>query len=428
MFRSLRNKLVLLYSVSTGLILILVLIVLFMLTQRSLEAKRLEVFQDHGDTIINRLQFGNIVNDSWLSQLEMKNHLIIHIEDNGNSLAFPGVLRAPTKRETLLKQLTALALEEGIDLGKNPIFFNAVKSSVFKITGTMGERYYGLAVIIPTNSGWRSLSLLQYLPNYYSSILNQRILFSLLGLAGIAALILVSLCFVSRMLKPLEENSQRQTGFIAAASHELRSPLSVITANTAAISDVSAESQKFIDGINRECRRMARLIDDMLFLASADAKRWTIKKEPVEADTLLVETYEAFLPLFRSNERSLLLDLPEEELPPINTDKDRLKQVFAILLDNALSYVPAGKTVKLRGYVCDSHLNLEVEDQGIGIKDKEKRLIFDRFYRIDKSRNDKKHFGLGLSIAKELIQLQGGKIMVRDTEGGGATFVVRFHL
>lgn len=428
MYKSLRNKLVMLYTISTGLILIIVMIVILISTEKELEEKRLEAFNNHGITIINKLQTENTVKHSWLSQLESDYHLLIQIEDNGNPISFKGVLQIPTSRDLLMKQLTSLALGEGIDIRINPIFFNEAKSSIYTIKGEKNEIYYGLAVILPTATGWRSLLLLQYFPNYYSLIIKQRILYSFLGLAGITALFLVSLCFVSKMLKPIEENNRRQTTFIAAASHELRSPLSVIMANNAAISTTIPEDQIFHKGIDTECKRMARLIDDMLQLTSIDTKTWQINKEPIEIDTLLIDTYEAFLPLFRQNDLNLVLNLQEDELPMIYGDKDRLKQILAILLDNALSYTPPGKKVTLHGNVIGSYLNIEVEDQGIGINNVDKKLIFERFYRADKSRNDKKHFGLGLCIANEIVQHHGGKISIRDTEGGGATFALRIRV
>ncbi len=428
MYRSLRNKLVLLYTVSTGLILILVMIIILFVTEKELQDKRLETFANHGSTIINKLQIDNMVKHSWLSQLESINNLIIHIEDNGSPISFKGTLHPPTDRNRLLGQLATLTMEEGIDISRNPVYFNEVKSKIYTIKGEKSEIYYGLAVVIPTDTGWRSLLLLQYFPNYYASIIQQRILYSLLGLAGVIALFLVSLCFVSKMLKPIEESNRKQTTFIAAASHELRSPLSVIMANNAAISNSTAEDQIFHKGIDTECKRMARLIDDMLVLACMDAKTWQINKERIEIDTLLVETYEAFLPLFRQNDLNLVLKLQEDELPMIYGDKDRLKQILAILLDNALSYTPPGKCVTLHGFVSGSYLHIEVEDQGIGITDADKKLIFDRFYRVDKSRNDKKHYGLGLCIANEIVQHHGGKLLIRDTTGGGATFVIRIRI
>lgn len=424
MFQTIRNKLVLLYTILTGFILIFVIIILLIFTEKKLEEKRLESFWNNANVLINKLQSENTINHSWLSQLEKKNNLIIHIEDNGNSLTFPGVLTIPTNRNDLLQLLTSYALEEGYDIKSNPIFFQVAKSSVFTIKGIQKENYYGCVIIIPTASGWRSLLLLQYLPYYTSSIQSQRLLFLLLGFAGVSALFFINFIFVTRMLKPLEESNQRQSRFIAAVSHELRSPLSVIRANGAAITDASSQSQKFLIGIHMECKRMARLIDDMLILASIDSKSWLIKKELIEIDTLLIETYEIFLPLFQQSERNLYLDIPETSFPIFHGDKERLQQVLAILLDNTLSYTPIHKSIILRGFFSNNYIILEVEDQGIGIMEQDKKLIFDRFYRVDQSRNDKKHFGLGLSIAKELLQLQGGKITVRDTKGGGATFVV----
>jgi signal transduction histidine kinase len=403
------------------------MIIIVIVTEKELKEKRMEAFLNYGSTINNKLQNENTLKHSWLSQLESENNLLIQIEDNGSPISFKGVFHSFTDRDLLMKQLKDLALEEGIDTEKNPIYFNEAKSSIYTIKGVKNEIYYGLAIIIPTTTGWRSLLLLQYFPNYYFSIINQTILYSLLGLAGIISLFLVSLCFVSKMLKPIEESNRRQTTFIAAASHELRSPLSVIMANNAAISTTS-EAQIFHKGIDKECKRMAHLIDDMLLLTCMDAKTWLINKEPIEIDTLLVETYEVFLPLFRQNNLSLVLNLQEDEFPIIYGDKDRLKQILAILLDNALSYTPPGKKVTVHGFVSNFYLNIEVEDQGIGITDIDKKLIFDRFYRADKSRNDKKHFGLGLCIANELVQRHGGKISIRDTEGGGATFVIKIRV
>jgi signal transduction histidine kinase len=403
--------------------------ILLTITENELEEKQLEAFGNNRDVIINKLLNENNISVSWLTQIESSNNLIIHIEDNGYPLTFRGVLHPPTKRTLLIEQLKTQALEEGINIDRNPVFFNVLNSDIIKIKGEHNEFYYGFASIIPTNNGWRSLLLLQYLPDYSSSIINRSIPYVILGVAGILALFLVSMYLISRMIRPIEESNQKQTSFIAAVSHELRSPLSVIMANSAAISVTSNESRKFLEGINKECKRMARLIDDMLLLANMDTKNWNIKSEPVEIDTLLAETYEAYLPLFNYHKLIFELELQEDELPVIQGDRDRLSQILAILLDNAISYTPAGKKVTLRGYKSVHYLNIEIEDQGVGITDEDKEHIFDRFYRADPSRSDKKHFGLGLSIANELVQYHGGKISVRDSnDAGGSTFVIQLHI
>jgi signal transduction histidine kinase len=170
---------------------------------------------------------------------------------------------------------------------------------------------------------------------------------------------------------------------------------------------------------------MTRLISDLLLLASSDAETWSLVKEPVEMDTLLIEIYDMICSCFNKNNYQITLDLPEEELHVIYGDRERIKQIFTILIDNAMSHTPPGGIIALRAYNQKNYVVVEVEDHGHGIFDEDKKQVFERFYRGDGSRNDKKHFGLGLSIAKELIELHEGSIFIKDTPGGGATFVLR---
>lgn len=109
-------------------------------------------------------------------------------------------------------------------------------------------------------------------------------------------------------------------------------------------------------------------------------------------------------------------------------DKGRFTQVIGILIDNALNYSPINTTITLRPYVNKHWFYLSVIDHGEGIPDKNKGSIFERFYRADSSRNDISHFGLGLSVAKELICLHKGTIHVNNTPLGGSTFVLKLPL
>ena len=173
---------------------------------------------------------------------------------------------------------------------------------------------------------------------------------------------------------------------------------------------------------------MSRLVDDMLLLASADAGAWTLEPAELDADTLLMDAYETFLPLCRQKSISLSITLPREASPRFLGDSQRIGQALAILLDNAVSYTPAGGTVHLSLSLCQdapASLEFEVADSGPGIPDPVKAQIFDRFYRADSSRSEKQHFGLGLGIAKELMRLHGGTIRVCDRPGGGSRFILR---
>ena len=173
---------------------------------------------------------------------------------------------------------------------------------------------------------------------------------------------------------------------------------------------------------------MSRLIRDMLILASSDAKTWSIQKEIIDIDSYLIDLYDSFSSFCQEKDYNLTLNFEQDSLPHIFADKDRLTQVLYILIDNAITYSPPKSMITLRPYIKKSTFFLEVEDHGIGITKEQKELIFHRFYRVDKSRNDNSHFGLGLSVAKELMELQNGVINVKDTINGGSTFIIELPL
>jgi signal transduction histidine kinase len=285
--------------------------------------------------------------------------------------------------------------------------------------------YLGMAIVIPNGDNWKNVYGIYNDVNDESKLFQQILIFTLIDVIGVAALFLISTIYIKRIIKPLEEGQEKQNSFVAAASHELRSPLTVIKAGIASIKEDKSKADLFLSHIEGECDRMTRLISDMLLLASADTKTWSVVWEPVDMDTLLIEMYDMFCTCYNEKHFQLTLDLPEESLLVINGDKERLKQILTILVDNAMSYSRPGDEIAIRAYSQKHSVVIEVEDHGKGICDKDKEHIFERFYRGDKSRNNKKHFGLGLSIAKELAELHKGDITIRDTLGGGATFILK---
>lgn len=175
-----------------------------------------------------------------------------------------------------------------------------------------------------------------------------------------------------------------------------------------------------------EGMRVSSLVGDMLTLSQSDTNRFTIQKKPVELDTLLMNSYEAFVPLAQDKSISLSVELPEDALPPCSADPERISQVISILLHNAISYTPEHGHITLSLMIRRDKFHISVTDNGIGISDEDKKRIFDRFYRAEKSRSTKDHFGLGLSIAYEIIKAHNGSISVTDVEGGGSCFTVVF--
>lgn len=428
MFDSLRKRMTLLYTVSTGLILTLVLLGVLLVSEKELERNERLAFNSSLLNLTANLQTAGNINGSWLASLESDGRLLIHIEDNGNPLLFQGSWTPKTPREQLVKKAKEAALSMGVNTRIRPISSLVTRTDIFSLSGDQGDTYLASVLVMAVSKGYQSIVLLKELPKGGFAYMPQRIRFLLLDLAGILALFFISWIFVGRSLKPLEENRRKQHEFIAAASHELRSPLAVIRSSAAAVRVSPDRQDQLLTSIDRECERMNHLISDLLVLASSDSKNWHLQMEAVDLDTLLIEAYETFEPLCQAHGQKLHLELPEESLPKMQGDRIRLEQILTILLDNAVNYTPSGKEIFVRALVKRGRFLLQVEDEGVGIPDKEKQAVFDRFYRSDTSRNDKKHFGLGLSVAKELTELHGGRIHVTDGAHKGACFVVEFPI
>ena len=169
---------------------------------------------------------------------------------------------------------------------------------------------------------------------------------------------------------------------------------------------------------------MSSLVNDMLTLSGSDNQRFAVYPKSIELDTLLMNSYEAFDPLAREKSITLSVSLPDKAVPPCSADPERISQVISILLHNAISYTPEQGRIELSLSHKKEHFYLSVRENGIGISDEDKKKIFDRFYRVEKSRSAKGHFGLGLSIAYEIIKAHGGSIQVTDAEGGGSIFTI----
>lgn len=172
---------------------------------------------------------------------------------------------------------------------------------------------------------------------------------------------------------------------------------------------------------------MGHLVNDLLILASAETKGWKISRESVDMDTLLLDIYEKYEPLCLEKNFRPKLSLPEDALPVVSGDKERLGQILSILLDNAAAHSAsaAGSVIEIKAVLSKHLLKISVIDHGTGIPDSKKGQVFERFYRADSSRKDKSHYGLGLSVAKELAHLHDGKLILTDTPGGGCTFTLQ---
>lgn len=428
MFQKLHVQLTLFCTLICGMILVLMSLICLSVSEKESRERNFADFRINVNMLVNHLESQSVISYAWLSQFCTDTHFELDIQDNGSSLVFdtltPGSLEEEYFNQVRQKAKTDYGiLEESITA-------ESILSTHEEFELTINKTaYYGAMILIPKNKRALNIAALYSLSDFHRRILFQRLLFAGADLFGILLLGIFFWFFTWRMIKPLAVSRQKQAEFVAAASHELRSPLTVILSCLSAMKQASPiEAAHFSETIEQEGKRMSRLVDDMLTLSGTDSSHFAIHKKPAELDTLLLSAYEKFEPLARKKCISLDISLPEELVRPCLCDKERIEQVFAILLDNAISYTPKEGSISLSLKTSSDKLTFRIADNGIGIPDEEKEAVFDRFYRCDKSHKDKSHFGLGLCIAREIVQMHKGKLWIEDTPGGGATFVVVLNI
>lgn len=454
MIQKFRRRMTLLFTAATGSILIAVLCVTFFYQFSLIRSQDNERFQNQLLDLTHRLEANTSFSDDWLAKLEADGHFIIHIEENNIPLFFSGSWTPRTERETLIRMARETAMTEKVDVTKRPFSSSLQKSSFFSLTGKYHDTYEGTVIVLSTGQGFRSLIFLADTTGRNRTLLVQVIFFLLLGVCGLLGLFLVSRCVVNKAVRPLEEYHQKQTDFVAAASHELRSPLSVIQTCASAVTAMPEKAPEMAELIQRECIRSGSLIKNLLLLASADAGSLAEEMQPIEIDTLLFRLFESYEPLCRARHIHLKLILPEDLLSEVYGNSQWIYQILSILLDNAVSHAypdlkplpetavysltavrdqttdgsSAGKkaVIQLTAAPYSGGVCISVIDHGRGIPDEQKQQVFDRFFRGDPSRNKKDHSGLGLSIASTLSAQMHLSVTILDTPGGGTTFQIRF--
>ena len=218
-----------------------------------------------------------------------------------------------------------------------------------------------------------------------------------------------------------------QTEFVQNASHELRTPLAVIQATSELLLDRpdSRIVDRFEDvsAIASETKRLARLVDDLMALSLDDAGRASLDESAVDADALVCDmaaTYEDFAAL---QGKRLIVDAAFDGT--VRADADKLRQLLAIVLDNALKYTSAGDEIALSTRASGSKCVIRVADTGCGIDPADRAHVFERFYRADKARSrETGGYGLGLSLAQGIVEAHGGTIALDANEPRGTVVLI----
>ena len=393
------------------------------------EAEQVTLLQRMTSLIVSQLEKEGADPEEVLSAYEKDMSITSKLTDAYGELLYEsrtGLEDIEGQLNNMGMQIVTYSAEEEGSQAKLP-----AAEGMVEMKGKHYERYLiNLAHFTSEDDTNNSLTLVYEQTPIFQMFLEQLPMYLAIWIVTLLCVSLVSRFLLKKALEPTERVMQSQKEFVASASHELKAPLAVIVAN---VENMQHEAQnEGLQGnlkvIDSECMRMSRLIKDMLLLASSDAEKWTIHTSEVNVDTLLISLYEAYELRCMKKKIKLVLDLGENLFPTITTDQERLFQLLSIYLDNALHYSPEGKEIQIRVDVSLKELTFWIVDHGIGVEEKDKPFIFDRFYCADQSHTDKSHFGLGLSIAKELARILYGKIGMEDTPGGGASFFFTLSL
>jgi signal transduction histidine kinase len=224
----------------------------------------------------------------------------------------------------------------------------------------------------------------------------------------------------------LEASEAQRRTLLADVSHELRTPLAVVQGNVEAILDgVHEADREHLEAILDETQVLARLVDDLRTITQSEAGRLALHREPTDLDVLVSDAAGSFEASATAAGITLSVDVPDD-LPILDIDPVRIREVVSNLVGNALRHTPSGGSVTVTGAVPGDaqhhHVEISVRDTGSGIDPALLPYVFDRFAKSADSRGS----GLGLAIARGLVEAHGGTIVVESRPGEGATF--RFTL
>ncbi len=235
----------------------------------------------------------------------------------------------------------------------------------------------------------------------------------------------------NQMTESLRKSTRAKNDFIADVTHELRTPLTVIQGTVETLEDGAMEDAAartgMLSSLGRETNRLIQLVNQLLILTRSDAGALSLNLELVDLEDLSGERLALFEPLANQKNIKLRITNSDPNLCLATADRTRTSQVLDNLLDNALRYAPEGSEILVELMKTGGMIECSVTDSGPGIPDEDLPQIFERFYRVDKSRDrDSGGAGLGLAIARSLIDAQGGHIEASSKEGVGTRLT--FHL
>ncbi|CAN5743751.1 hypothetical protein BH23ACT11_BH23ACT11_08360 [soil metagenome] len=293
-----------------------------------------------------------------------------------------------------------------------------------------GEEGNVRVVSMPMHESGETVGVIQYaryLQNVRETVNRLLLVLIPLGLGALGLAALGGQFMAGRAVRPVRESFEKQRTFIADASHELKTPLTLIRADAEVLGRgfTDPEDRELVDDVLAETDRMSEVLSDLLLVARLDAGKLVIKREAFDLTTAISEVVDRFAN--RAASSDIRLDVPASGKLKALGDPERTEQILTALIDNALTHTPRGGSVTVTAREQRGFVEAVVEDTGPGIPAEHLPHIFERFYRDDTVRSrGPGGTGLGLSIARDLVRAQKGDLRAENAENGGAVF--RFTL
>ena len=419
MINKLYKKIFLIYYITS--VTFITFITLFMIYNNYSSSinNRSLLFQSYTNNIILQLQNNIAISEKAIEQYNANIPILVLITTENDNILFSYrsseiEISSDLLKEKIQEQMLHYFKTDSIHNNASPQLYS------FETTELNGEKFKWSYIQINASNGTMYELYTACLINHKIFSFSQIVQYIFLEIFLLAAFFFLGKYIVRIAIMPINQNMESQKHFIASASHELKTPLSVISiANTS-----NLPNAKHI--IEQECIRMDKIVKTLLFIASSETNTWKTEFQPADFERLLAEFYELSQPLLLEHKKKMDFMLPDNEIEEALLDKTLVMQLLTILLDNAISHSDTSDLITLELKNEKENLQLYFIDHGSGIPDKEKPYIFNRFYKSQATSRD--HYGLGLSIAKTIMDLHHGKISIKDTPGGGATFILEFPM
>lgn len=228
----------------------------------------------------------------------------------------------------------------------------------------------------------------------------------------------------NQMSTDLAHSNELRRQMTADIAHDLRTPLSVMQGYAEALDEGKLQGSPDIYGaMHKQVKHLTRLVEDLRTLSLADAGQLPLWRQAVDPRDLLEHSVLVYMPQAEQRGVALHLDIPDG-LPKVEVDPDRIGQVLGNLISNALHHTPLGEEIQLSAESTNHSLVLQVHDTGTGISPEDLPHVFDRFYQGDKSRSADGESGLGLAIARSIVEAHNGRIRAESSPGQGTTFII----